>query len=98
MRAPVERNDFGLVDHFITDSNVARSLNDLRSVVVDHRQDGSHHAAGDTAIVQTLVLPRFVGTAALLGLLGLRSSLFGLLRQRGESPIWWVDEERRNVL
>src|SRR5262245_1217535 len=52
MRTRIQWNDSSVVDHFIANRDVSRTLNDLRGVVVDRRKDDMWKAPCDAAIVQ----------------------------------------------
>ena len=55
MRPAVERDDARLVDHLVADDDEARRLHDLVAVVVDGRQERSHDAARDAAVVEAAI-------------------------------------------
>src|SRR6185295_20128386 len=57
MRSDVKGNDASLVDHLLKDGHIARPLDDLGSVAVDHRKYGARDAPGDASDVVREVLP-----------------------------------------
>ena len=100
-RPAVERDDARFVDHLVANDHHAGSLHDLVAVVVDGRQERSHHAARDAAVVEAAV-EMAVGLAPLQALtprarlrLLIRLTLLTLRRQRRLTAVGRIDDERR---
>src|SRR5215468_9153650 len=58
MRTALQRNDSRFVDHLLKDGHESRTLHDLLSVAIDHREYGSGHAACDATNVVAEIFPR----------------------------------------
>ena len=93
VRAAVEGNDAGLVDHLIDDRDVRRSLEDLRAVVVDDGQHRAREAARDAAVVVATIGIRIRGPAALAIRAQGSLALQRLRRERRHPPVRRVDDQ-----
>ena len=98
LRAAVERDDARLVDHLVADHDVARRLHDLVAGVVDRRRQRPDHAARDAAVVEAAIRVRIGGAAALALLPGGSLACEASFRQRRDTAVRWIDDQRRLAL
>src|SRR4029450_5564515 len=99
MRTRIQWNHPSVVDHFIANRDVPRTLNDLRGVVVDRRKGDMWKAPCDAAIVQVhgfWTIERSASRCSRVD--GGSTSLPGFVVQERDSSIGPIDDHRGTIV
>src|SRR5262249_44712183 len=93
VRAPIERDDPRVVDHFVRARHVTRRLKDHVAIAINNRKDRAEDASRDATIVETPIVPRVWRATSRAG--DYRCAPLAFRSERRNSSIGRLHDERR---